>query len=175
MQICSDSVLHHPLDLVYRTYRDRLPEIAPLIPDIREIRTLSREEVPGGLRLLNLWVSDKDVPRVAASVVKPEWLRWEDRAVWDDAQRQVAWRITVAAFPERVTCSGTNAFFADGPDRTRVALRGDLHIDLHRLPGVPSFLAQTVGKAVERFVVELVTPNLVRVNASLEQFLDAQG
>ena len=174
MQIRSESVLHHAIEIVYATYRDRAPEIASFIPDIREIRVLSREELPTGLALVNLWTSSRDVPRVAASVLKAEHLSWEDHAIWDDTRREVVWRMIFPALPGRVTCSGTNAFFADGPDRTRVSLNGELRIDLRNLPGLPDFIARSAGPAVERFIVELITPNLKQVNASLEKFLDAQ-
>lgn len=175
MKIESESLVHHPLERVYRTYRDELPQLAPMIPDIREIVVLEREELPDGLRLLNRWVSDREPPRAVAGLTRPEWFQWEDHARWYDAEHYVAWRLVIPAFPERVRCAGTNRFVADGPDRTRVILSGDLSIDLKNFPGVPSLLAGRVGPHVERFIVDLVTPNLTRVNQSLERYLDGRA
>jgi len=172
MRIQSESLIRHPLADVLRVYRDELPGVAHLIPDIREIRVLSREVVPGGLRLVNLWVASREPPKAVAGFVKPEWFRWEDHALWDDAGNYVDWNLKILAFPERVRCGGRNQFVADGPDRTRVILSGDLSIDLKNFPGIPGFLVPRVGPAVERFIVDLVTPNLTRVNQSLEQYLN---
>ena len=174
MRIQSESRVHHPLEDVYLAYRDRLPEIAAYIPDVREIRVLEREPLPRGLRLLNLWVADKEPPKVAQGIVRPEWLQWEDHARWDDDAHHVDWKIALPALPDRVRCGGRNAFFADGPAATRVVLTGDLSIDAARLPGVPRLLAGKIGPIAERFIVDLITPNLSRVNACLERFLDDQ-
>lgn len=175
MEIRSESHIHHPLDRVYQTYRDRLPELAPLIPDIREIRVLRRHEREGGLDLVNLWIPSREPPRAVQGVLKPELIRWEDHASWDDAAHHVDWRLVIPAWPDRVRCAGRNAFFAEGPARTRVVLTGELRIDATNFPGVPAFLTRSIGPAIERFIVELITPNLVRVNQSLEQFLDRES
>lgn len=175
MQIFSESTIHHPIARVYPAYRDRLPEIAAYMPDIREIRVMEREELPGGLRLLNLWIPSRQPPRAVAGFIKPEWLQWEDHAVWSDAETAVDWRIALPGLPDRVRCSGRNAFSEAGPGQTRVRLTGDLRIDAERFPGVPTLLARRAAPAIERFIVDLITPNLSRVNQSLEAWLDAQG
>lgn len=175
MQIQSESLIRHPLERVYLAYRDELPALVPLIPDIREIVVRSRQETPSGPEIVNLWVAKREPPRAVATVVKAEWFQWEDHARWNDAGHYVDWRLVIPAFPDRVRCGGRNAYVADGPDRTRVILTGELKIDLHNFPGVPGFLARSVGPAVEKFIVELVTPNLTRVNHSLERYLDEKA
>ena len=73
-----------------------------------------------------------------------------------------------------MTCSGRNHFIDDG-DSTRVVLSGQLDIQLKSIPGVPSFLAGRLAPKLEKFIVSLITPNLERVNASLQRFLDENG
>lgn len=172
MQIHSESRIHHPLDLVYSCYRDRLPQIAPYTPDIREIIVKSREEMAAGPKIHNVWVADRDIPKVAQGVLKPEMLQWDDYAEWDDEAKHVNWRLHIPAFPDAVKCSGRNAFFADGPDATRVVLSGDLAINVKNVPGVPRLLAGRIAPKLEAFIVKLITPNLEKVNHSLERFLD---
>jgi hypothetical protein len=174
MEIRSESRIAYPRDQVYRAYRDRLPEIAKYIPDIREIVVRSREETPRGPRLHNEWIADREVPSFAQAILKPEHLRWDDLAEWHDDERYVAWTLKTRAFTDAVRCSGRNTFLEDGGG-TRVLLTGDLTIDLKEIPGVPSFLAKRIAPQVEKFIVSLVTPNLERVNASIERFLDAAG
>lgn len=174
MEIRSESRIRYPRTAVYAAYRDRLPEIARYIPDIKEIVLRSSEATPTGKKLHNEWVADREIPSFAKAILKPEHLRWDDFAEWDDGGFYVAWTLRTRAFTEAVRCSGRNTFLEDG-DGTRVVLSGDLTIDLKEIPGVPSFLAGRLAPQVEKFIVSLITPNLERVNASIERFLDAEG
>ena len=61
MRIHSESIIQHPLDLVYDAYRNRLPEVAEYIPDIREIRVHSVKERDGGADIHNECISDTDM------------------------------------------------------------------------------------------------------------------
>lgn len=174
MKILSESVIHFPLAHVYATYRDRLPEIAPYMQDVRKIEVLRREEVPGGLKLLNRWYAQTELPKVAQGVVKPEWMQWDDHAHWHDADHYVSWRLEIPALQQQVRCSGRNSFSAvDGG--TRVRLEGQLDLDLKKIPGVPGFMAKRIQPQVEKFIVRLITPNLEKVNASLERFLESEA
>ncbi|NCG18308.1 MAG: hypothetical protein GWP91_04755 [Rhodobacterales bacterium] len=174
MKIFSESSIPYPREQVYLAYRDRLPEIAMYIPDIREIIVHSRKDGDGTVTLHNEWVSQRDVPKMMQHIIKPEHLRWDDFAEWNDAKFQVDWTIKTKAFPEAVICSGRNEILAGG-DTTLVRLRGELNIALKDIPGVPSFLAKRLAPQVEKFIVSLVTPNLEKVNQSIERFLDAEN
>jgi hypothetical protein len=174
MEIRSESRIKYPRDQVYRAYRDRLPEIATYIPDIKEIVVKSRADTADGAKLHNEWVADREIPGFAQAILKPEHLRWDDHAEWHDGEHYVAWVLKTRAFTDAVRCSGRNTFLEDGSG-TRVVLTGDLTIDLKEIPGVPSFLAKRIAPQVEKFIVSLITPNLERVNASIERFLDAAG
>lgn len=174
MRIHSVSHIRHPLHRVYTAYRDELPRIAAFMPDIREIRVLSREDRPGGPKLLNEWHASTHIPAVAERFVSPEMLRWEDHASWVDDQNHVDWTLVIPAFRTQVRCAGRNAFFAEG-NGTRVVLSGELEIAVDSLPGMPSFMARRLGPKVEAFIVQLITPNLEKVNVSLGQYLDSLG
>lgn len=172
MKINSESRINHPQPLVYEAYRDRLPEVASYIPDIKEIRVESREQTAGGIKLHNLWIADREIPRVVQGFVKPDMLRWNDYADWNDGGAYCDWQLQIPAFPDNVTCSGRNAFFADG-EGTRVVLTGNLEINPN-FPGIPRMVARRLAPQIEKFIVMLITPNLERVNQSLGAFLDAQ-
>jgi len=172
MKIQSESRIHHPVDLVYQCYRDRLPQVAPYTPDIKEIVVRSREDTDVGPKIHNIWIADREIPKVVVGLIKPEMLQWDDFAQWNDLAQHVDWRLNIPAFPDQVKCSGRNAFFADGPNATRVVLTGDLQINLKNIPGVPRLLAGRLKPKIESFIVKLITPNLEKVNHSLEQFLD---
>ena len=172
MQIHSESRIHHPIDVVYACYRDRLPQIAPYTPDIREIIVRQREELEQGPKIHNVWVADRDIPKVAQGIIRPEMLQWDDYAEWNDKEQHVDWKLHIPAFPEALTCSGRNAFFEDGPNSTRVVLTGDLQINAKKVPGIPRLIAGRIAPKLESFIVMLITPNLEKDNHSLERFLD---
>jgi hypothetical protein len=176
MNIHSECRIHHPRERVYLAYRDDLPAIArDYIPDVREIRVHSREERDGVVVLHNEWIAHRDIPALVSRFLKPEMLRWDDFATWVDAEHHVDWKLRTRVFTEKVRCAGRNSFRADGEDATLVVLTGELHIDLRDIPGVPSLLAGRLAPVIEDFIVQLITPNLVAVNRSLERYLDDRG
>ncbi|MBX3275765.1 MAG: hypothetical protein KF729_36225 [Sandaracinaceae bacterium] len=175
MRIHSESLIRHPQPKVYAAYRDRLSEIAEYIPDVKEIRVEKREPHDAGVTIHNVWIADREVPVFARAFLKPEMLQWDDFAEWKDAEGRVYWKLRLRVFTDSVTCSGTNTFEAAGDGKTMVRLEGDLDIDVKNIPGVPKLLAGGLKPKVEKFIVSLITPNLARVNESLQQFLDEHG
>lgn len=175
MQISASSVIRHPRARVYQAYRDELPQIAPYMPNIKEIIVRSRDERPSGVKLHNEWIGRGEIPRVVQSIIKPEMVRWDDYAEWDDAGSFCAWRIGLRVFADNVKCGGTNRFTEETPASTRVTLSGALDIDLRDIPGVPRILASRIAPQVEKFIIALIMPNLEQVNAALGRYLDAKG
>jgi nitrogen fixation protein len=165
------SLVRHPRAAVFRAYRDRLPEIADYIPDVREIKVQTREEAGGVIKLHNVWVAQREVPTALKVVLKPENLMWDDYATWNEATMVCDWELKTRVFRDMVHCRGRNTFTEQG-GVTSVLLSGDLEIDISSLPGMPSIVARRLGPQVEKFIVSLITPNLERVNQSLERFLD---
>lgn len=174
MQINATSVIRHPRARVYKAYRDEMVQIAPYMANIKEIIVKSREEADGRVKLHNEWVGEGDIPRVVQGIIKPEMVRWDDYADWDDAASACDWRIRLRVFTDNVRCGGTNRFMEEGPDATRVVLSGTLEVELRDIPGVPRILASRVAPQVEKFIIALITPNLEQVNAALGRYLDAQ-
>jgi hypothetical protein len=175
MQINASSVIHHPRARVYKAYRDELPAVAPFRTNIKEIVVKSREDRPGGVKLHNEWVGKGEVPRVVQGIIKPDMVKWDDFADWDDTQWLCSWSIKIRTFTENMKCGGTNRFEEAGPNATRVILSGTLDIHLKDIPGVPRILASTIAPQVEKFIVAMIRPNLEQVNASLERYLDAEA
>ena len=175
MNIESEATIAHPRAEVFRAYRDKLPEIAAYIPDIREIIVHSREDDGSRVHLHNEWVADTEIPRAIRAIVRPEHLRWDDFAVWHEDRWYCAWRLETRAFSDAVSCEGRNTFVDDGRGGTRVKLSGALSLDLNKVRGVPRIGARTMGTMLEKFVVAMITPNLQKVNAALQPYLDARG
>ena len=173
MQIEASSRIDHPRSKVVVAFRDELPAVAAFMPNIREIVTLKREPAATGVHVHNEWHAKGDIPRVAQGIIKPEMLRWDDLAEWDDATTSCTWVLKLRVFSENVRCFGRTVLSDEGGG-TRITLIGSLELDLRNIPGVPRFLAGTIGPQVEKFVVGMIRPNLEQMNTSLAQYLDAQ-
>lgn len=174
MKLEADAKIPFSQELVFTTYRDRLPELVPYLPDIKRITVKSRDDEGVITKILNEWEASTEIPKVAQSIVKPEMLEWLDHATWNADDKTVEWRIETKMFTQNVRCQGKNTVIADG-DHAIFRLRGDLEVDLKGIPGVPRFLAGKVTPHVEKFVVQLLTPNLLAVASGVEQFLTAEA
>lgn len=177
MKLEADARIAFPQETVYLAYRDRLPDLVPYLPDIRTIVVEAREEGVGGdparVDLVNVWSAKADIPKVLQAIVKPEALAWVDRAKWNQAAWTCEWTIEPRVFTSNVRCSGATTYRSEG-DHTILEIRGDLGVDPKGIPGVPRLLAGTVAPAVEKFVVNLIKPNLLSVAQGVERFLQDQ-
>ncbi len=172
MKIHNDTVLTHPRELVYTTYRDRLPELVEMLDNIESMDELERRQDGETIHLLNHWKAKGEIPRVAKRWIAPDMLRWKDHASWHQDRWTVDWRFEMAFMKNRVSVRGNSRFVELGPRRTRLELRGELKIDTAGLPGMPRIVARRAGPVVERFVLALVQPNLVKTAHALQRFLD---
>ncbi|MCB9651050.1 MAG: hypothetical protein H6730_31335 [Deltaproteobacteria bacterium] len=178
MKLEADARITFPRELVYSTYRDRLPELVPFLPNVKGISVQTRSDdadgKPGVTKLLNLWEAKGEIPKMAQGIIKPEMLAWLDYATWDQNAWTCDWRIETRMFTENVKCFGHNTYEVDGED-TILKIRGELDVSLTGIPGVPKFLAGKVAPHVEKFIVGLLTPNLLSVAKGLEDFLKSQS
>lgn len=166
-----EDTVRHPLDLVYATYRDKLPALVPYLPDVRSIEVLESERQGSRLLLKNKWIARTRIPQVVRRAVGLEEAAWLDYAEWDDEAFFVRWRFEIpSALNEYFTASGSSEFLED-PNGTRVVLTGSFTIDAGRHPAVPRILADSIQPKLERFVFVLIKPNLLAVNRGLERYL----
>jgi uncharacterized protein YndB with AHSA1/START domain len=175
VRIEADFVLMFPRERVFRAYRDELLELARYLPNVRSIEVRSRQESGTIVTLHNVWNGGGEIPAAVRKVVDESMLSWEDYATWDAAGWTCEWTIRTHAFTEAVTCGGKNTFVELGADRTRLEVRGDISIDVTKIRGVPSFLAGSIGKTVESFLVKRITENLRSVSDALAQYLQSSG
>lgn len=174
MKLEADSVIPFPKEQVFAVYRDEMTKLVPYLPNIRSIEVLERKEEGGSVRLKNLWTAKTEIPKAAQAFLKPEMLTWYDHAEWWQGELRNAWRLEMRAFTKVVNCRGGNTFVDDGKGGCIMKLRGELDLDLKELPGVPRFLAGTIGPTVEKFIVSMLTPNLLEVSKGIEQYLRAK-
>jgi hypothetical protein len=179
MELRADARISFPREVVFATYRDRLPELVPHLPNVKRISVEKREDDFGGTsgvsKMLNLWEAKGDIPKVAQAVIKPDMLAWLDYALWNQNDWTCEWRIETKMFTQNIKCGGKNRYVSIDASTSVLEIRGDLDVDLKGIPGVPRFLAGAVAPAVEKFVIALLTPNLTSVAKGLEAFLKEEA
>jgi len=103
------SIVKHPPELVWRTMRDRLPEIARLVEDIESVSASSKETDPAGaVHIVNIWQARPKLPAVVVSHVRADMLAWTDRSVWPAKKFECAWRIEPHFLPSGSTAGASH-------------------------------------------------------------------
>lgn len=174
MEIVADAVVPYPLPRVFATYRDGLAELVEHLPNIREIKVLSRTERGDEVDLVNEWKGGGDVPAVARSVLNESMLTWTDHATWFERDYRVAWRTDVHAFRRAVKSEGMNRFVAV-PEGTQIQVRGEFKCDASKVSGVPRLLAGTVSSAIEKFMVAQIAKNAREIARGVAKVMASRG
>lgn len=161
-----------PRDVVFKTYRDKLADLVPYLPNVRGITVVSRTDEGAVTKLLNRWKGGGDIPGVVRKFLSEELLEWDDHATWNQDNYTCDWRTVVPSFKDAVDSSGHNTY-EDLGNRTRLIIAGHLNVDAAKVRGVPRLLASTVSPAIEAFLVGAIKPNLVAVSKGVEKYLAA--
>lgn len=173
MEIKTDVSLSFPRARIFKTYRDRLEDLAPHLPNIRGIKVSSREERPGEVVLVNEWMGGGDIPAVARAIVSESMLSWTDHATWKEASFTVEWRTVVHAFPGALESSGVNRFIETKAGAV-IEFRGTLVCDASKVPGVPKLLARSLNGTIEKLFVGKIAENLVAVGRGVGKLLEME-
>lgn len=166
MIIKSSVYLPFPRLLVYITYRDKLVELVPYLPNVCRIEVKLRREEGGLIYFMNEWHGGGEIPVVARAVLSQAMLSWTDLATWNESEFTTEWHIKTHAFTEAVHCAGVHRF-KEAENDTLIETRGKLAIDTKQLKGVPQLLAGTVGRTVEDFLSKKIVPNLLQVSEGI--------
>ena len=171
MIVSADTHIPFPRSLVYATYRDKLVELVPYLPNVRRIEVKSRREEGSLIHFVNEWHGGGEIPVVARAVLSEAMLSWTDLATWNESEFTTEWHIKTHAFTEAVHCAGVHRF-KEADDGTLIETRGELVIDTKQLKGVPQLLAGTVGRTVEDFLSKKIAPNLLQVSEGVRHYLE---
>jgi len=167
-------IVKHPLEQVWTTIRDRLPELAPTLDDVASITVVERRALDEStLHLVNEWRVKFRIPAVLASVVSPEMLGWVDRADWHKPTHVCSWAIEPFFLPEAVRCSGTTAYEpAIGGRGTRITFAGTLAVDPACFGPIAASLGVPISSALESVVTTLIPKNFRKTIDALEKLLE---
>ncbi len=176
MRFEKDSKVTHPARVVVETMMDRMDEILPHLGAVESIQTISRETLADGREhIVRRWQGTADsAPAAVRPFLSREALAWTDDAVWSPGEFKVDWTLSTK-LSKLYTCGGTNYFLPhpDDPDNaTLIRITGDLVVQPDKLPGVPTLIGRKLAPQVEKFVVNLISPNLTETARGIQAYLD---
>lgn len=171
MLISVNTRIPFPRPLVYSTYRDKLLELIPYLPNVRQIEVKSNWQENGLIYFVNEWHGGGEIPAAARAVLTESMLSWTEFMTWNQAEFTSEWRIETHAFTEAVHCTGKNRFIAE-EGTTLIESRGELTIDSRQIHSVPHFLARLVGGMVEDFLGTRIEPNLQQLSEGVRRYLE---
>lgn len=174
MIISADVRIPYSRSLVYATYRDKIVELLPYLPDVRQVEVKSRREEDGRVYCVNEWHGGGEIPVLAKALLSEELLSWTEYDTWEKSEFAVEWHIETHAFTEAVYCAGKNHFLEDG-DATVIENRGELTINPKQLKEVPPFLRGQVARAVEDFLGNRIEPNLRQMSDGVRRYLEQKA
>ncbi len=174
MIISTDTRIPFPRSLVYVTFRDKLVELVPYMPNVRQIEVKTHREEDGRIYSINEWHGGGEIPLAARAIISEDMLSWTEYNTWNESEFTVSWQIKTHAFSEAVHCAGKNSFIANG-NTTVVESRGEFHIDPKGIKGVPGFLVGGVVHLVEDFVGKKIEPNLLQMSDGVRQYLERKA
>jgi hypothetical protein len=175
VEFSTTDVIEYPVETVFQTHRDHLPELVDFLPNVEKIEVESREDLEGRVDLVNIWTAARsEVPTLVRPFVKPHMLTWIDRASWLESDHTCRWDIELGFLKAAIRCKGENKMRSNDDGHTEVTIAGQIEVDAKKIPGVPRFMAKKVGAAVEKFVVKTITPNLKKTNDGVRAYLAAQ-
>ena len=132
MKIVTDSVIPFARSLVYPTYRDKLLELVPYMPNITWVKVKSQKRQGHLTYSVNEWKGGGDIPGAARAILSEDLLAWSEHNTWNDQDFTQDWQIKTHAFTESVYCQGKTRFLEEN-GATRVETRGELRIDPHKI------------------------------------------
>jgi hypothetical protein len=170
----ADAHIAFPPALVFAACRDDLPKLLPFLPSIRSIEVTARQQRGRIVENVVDWCSGRDLPAPLRALMGPSLLSWTDYATWNEDTLSCDWHTETHAFTKAVRCEARDRFLQDGPSKTLLEIRGVLEVDARKIAGVPGFLASTVGRAMEEFLVGKIKSDLVKTAEGLERLLSSQ-
>jgi hypothetical protein len=176
MNISAEARVSFPRDAVFALFRARLADVVDRTSNARITRVRDRKTQGALVLVTSEWHGGGALPAAVRGIVTEAMVAWTTESIWSGDAFFCDWRIAAdALLPDAVRCSGRTAFIVAGDGATSVKITGELKADAKKLPGVPSYLAGKVGRAVEEFLVAKIQSNLLEAASRAEEQLKLVG
>jgi len=168
-------VVKHPVEKVWFTVRDRLPELGAMLDDVESIVLIERQSAgPGKVRLVNEWRSSQRIPPVLRDRLEASELGWLDRNLWDDADHRCAWAIEPSVLTQHIQCAGSTRYEpAMGGRGTRITFTGTFDLEPGALAMFTGSLRKPVAAFAESIATTVIPRNVRKLMEAASRLIDA--
>src|SRR5260221_306099 len=120
-----------PVDRLWTTVRDRMPELAKMLDDVERVTVVRRDLLADGrVRIVNEWRAKPRLPVSIESIIGTDAFVWLDRAEWNQSDRRCLWQIEPQFFNGRIHCHGVTLYEpAMGGRGCRITFEGALDLE----------------------------------------------
>ena len=171
MLIQTSSVVPFPRSLVYVTFRDRLVELVPYLPEVRSIKVKSRHQEGEQVHSTNEWQGTGEIPFLLRPWLSDDFLKWTEYNIWNNVEFTLQWWIETQAFSKAFHYAGENRFLEEGT-HTVIESQGELRVEPQQLQGVPSLLRNQVAHVAEKFLAQRMEPNQLQIAGAVRLYLE---
>ena len=171
MFITADVSIPFPRSLVYISYRDKLVELVPYMPNVRSVEVKSRREENERVYCINFWRGGGRIPLALRALLGEAMLSLTEYDTWDESNYTLEWQIETHAFTKAVFCRGKNCFLENN-GTTIIETRGELSIDSEQIEGFPRSLKGQIASRVENFLGKKIVLNLIQMSKGVHNYLE---
>ncbi len=171
MLLENQDVVDAPLNVVYLLIRDEVNRLAPFLPHIDRIETIERVLLNDHTRShVNHWFAKVEVPSLARKYLKPEFLGWKEKVIWNDQDHSADFQMESFVGAALFEASGTYRFRALDPKRTEIRVQCEVRLTLEKNPVIPKSLALVARPMIEALIRRMIEPSLKNLSTYLNRY-----
>lgn len=172
MNLSAEAYVSSARDAVFVAFRNQLAQLVERSSNTRIAAVRFRDEKGPLLHAKCQWHGGGTLPAAVQGIVTPPMVIWTSEAIWDARVFVCEWKVAPdVLLPDSIKCSGRTSFVKRGDQDTMIQILGTVATDARKLPGVPSYLAGKVGRAVDEFIAARLQSNLLEMAAAAADVL----
>jgi hypothetical protein len=155
------SIIKYPIELVWATMRDKMPEVVNLLPEIASVDISAYATTESGdVLVTKVWSAAPKLPDFVAKHIQSDMLSWTEYGEWVADSKVCAWSIESHGLKDAIDCKGETGFEpALGGKGTRITFSGNVEIDAQKLSE-----RLRIANAISTQVLELVAHSVIPHN-----------
>ena len=165
-----------PIDLVYKTLRDELPNLTKYMPNIDRVELIERRESENDVYTIYKWYAKNILQSFLAQFIKLNDIAWLDKGRWSKNGYVCDWTYEPFILQGHVNAKGQTICANDGMF-TSITYKGDVYVNLDQYPFIVIVPGMIREKLVEEFlslVASLIELNFVALIKGLEQYINSK-
>ncbi len=170
----NQDVITAPLAAVYELIRDDVSRLSPFLVHIDRIVCVKKVELSADqLSRENHWFAKIEVPALAQKYIKPEYLGWKEKVVWDDLSHSATFTMESFVGAALFEATGTYQFRSLDDQRTEILVRCEVTLTPEKIKMIPKSIGLVARPLIEALIRRMIEPSLKNLSRCLNQYFEA--